>query len=213
VRRRRCACREIGRLTELGAAIRVRLARAVALDTVTAACAARQVGRVVLVTDEPVLRAHARRHGLTMVADRGAGDLHRAIAAAVGELSPGPGTIGTAVLLADLAGLVPSDLETALRAAAGYPAAFVADHRGGGTTLLTAVRGTELRPRFGPGSADRHRASGAAEVTAPVPSLRREVDVLADLHFPDAVLPGRHTGALLARHRQHARMHPEPART
>lgn len=201
------------RLAELGAAVRIRLARAIALDTVTAACAARQVGRVVLITDEPVLRAHARRHGLTIVADQGAGDLNRALAAAAGKVTPATGTIGTAVLVADLGGLVPSDLDTALRAAARHLAAFVADHRGTGTTLLTARRGTELRPRFGPGSADRHRATGAMEVTAPVLSLRRDVDVLADLQFPNAVPPGRHTGALLARHRERTWRHPEPAWT
>jgi 2-phospho-L-lactate guanylyltransferase len=199
------------RLAELGAAVRIRIARAVALDTVTAACAARQVGRVVLVTDEPVLRAHARRHGLTIVADQGAGDLNRALAAAAGDVAPGTGTIGTAVLVADLGGLVPSDLDTALCAAARHPAAFVADHRGTGTTLLTALRGTELRPRFGPGSADRHRATGAVAVVAPVPTLRRDVDVLEDLRFPDAVPPGHHTGALLASHCREARLRPEAA--
>ena len=39
--------------------------------------------------------------------------------------------------------------------------AFTADAEGTGTTFLLAAAGTALEPRFGGGSADRHRASGA----------------------------------------------------
>jgi 2-phospho-L-lactate guanylyltransferase len=201
------------RLAELGSAVRVRVARAIALDTVTAACAAKQVGRVVLVTDEPALRAQARRHNLTVVPDHGGGDLNRAITAALTELFPATGTIGTAVLLADLAGLLPADLDTALRAAAEHQRSFVRDHRGTGTTLLTARRGTSVEPRFGPSSAARHGSTGAVAVTEPVLTLRRDVDVLEDLRFSDAVPPGRHTGALLARHCGGVRLRPEAAWT
>ena len=58
---------------------------------------------------------------------------------------------GTAGLAADLPALRPGELDRALRAAAHWPEAFVADAAGTGTTLYTARPGTPFRPRFGPG--------------------------------------------------------------
>jgi len=66
----------------------------------------------------------------------------------------------------------------------------------GSPATSAAIR---LQPRFGVGSADRHRAAGAVAIPARVPSLRRDVDVLENPQFPDALPPGRHTGAVLAR--------------
>ena len=54
--------------------------------------------------------------------------------------------------------------------------AFTADAEGTGTTFLLAAAGTALEPRFGGGSAERHRASGAVPldrgVAEPAPRRR-----------------------------------------
>ena len=49
-----------------------------------------------------------------------------------------------------------------------------------GTTLYTAAYDA-FDPRFGPGSALAHDATGARPITAPLPRLRRDVDDLPDL--------------------------------
>jgi len=61
--------------------------------------------------------------------------------------------------------------------------------------LLTGV-GTELSPRFGPGSAQAHRASGAVELTGAWPGLVRDVDTEADLRAALALGAGPRTRAL-----------------
>jgi len=66
---------------------------------------------------------------------------------------------------------------------------------------LYAVRpGAEFVPRFGPGSAARHRAGGAVELTRPgLAGLRRDVDSPADLRGARALGLGTRTAALAAR--------------
>jgi 2-phospho-L-lactate guanylyltransferase len=83
-------------------------------------------------------------------------------------------------ITADLPALRPEDLDEALGEVAPGVAAYVADADGVGTTLYTAAH-EEFAPRFGPGSALAHQATGARPLTAPVPRLRRDVDDLADL--------------------------------
>ena len=71
---------------------------------------------------------------------------------------------------------------------------------GSGTTLYAARPGTAFRPRFGPGSAARHRAAGAAEITRPgLASLRRDVDEPADLRGARELGLGTRTAAVAAR--------------
>ena len=60
--------------------------------------------------------------------------------------------------------------------------------------------GTAFRPRFGPGSAARHRAAGAAEITRPgLAGLRRDVDEPADLRGARELGLGTRTAAVAAR--------------
>ena len=58
---------------------------------------------------------------------------------------------------------------------------FVTDAAGTGTVLLAAPPGAVLEPCFGAGSAAAHEASGAVPLNGAWPSLRRDVDTLADL--------------------------------
>jgi 2-phospho-L-lactate guanylyltransferase len=94
----------------------------------------------------------------------------------------------------------PGELERGLRAAAGWPEAFVPDAAGTGTTLYTARPGVAFQPRFGPGSAARHAAAGAAALLLPdAPGLRRDVDTPDDLRRAAALGLGPRTAALEAR--------------
>src|SRR5215467_2712375 len=171
------------RLAALAGPDRPALALAMAADTVAAVLECPQVGRVIVVTDDPQAAEELAGLGAVIVPDRPGRGLNEALrhgAAHAGSRWPGSGIGG---LAADLPALRPAELGSALRAAARWPQAFVPDSAGSGTTLYTARPGTAFRPRFGRGSAARHRAAGAVELTRPgLASLRRDVDEPADLH-------------------------------
>src|SRR5487761_1768640 len=100
-------------------------------------------------------------------------------------------------LAADLPALRPAELGRALRAAARWPEAFVPDAAGSGTTLYTAAAGTRFQPRFGPGSRQRHRSAGVAELDLTgIPGLRRDVDTPADLDSAAELGLGPRTAAI-----------------
>lgn len=175
------------------------LALALTRDTLAAARAATTVRTVLVVTVDRVVAAELGGFadevvddplaGLNAAYDRGADVLRaRDPAAAVGALQ------------ADLPALRPRDLDTAIRTAlAGGGRAFCADAEGTGTTLLIAAPGVPLDPRFGGGSAARHRASGARPLPGDWPGLRRDVDTAHDLHRAAELGLGPSTRALLAR--------------
>lgn len=167
---------------------RDRLMRAFALDAVAAVREAGHVAHTYVVTDEDGFG--------DSLPDEGRGDLNLALRVAEREARLRHPGLGVAALLADLPALRPDDLDAAL--AAGLRSRwFVADADGTGTTLLVAGPGTDLDPRFGVGSAERHEASGAAPVRAAVPTLRRDVDTDADLRDAVALGVGLRTRAAL----------------
>ena len=103
-------------------------------------------------------------------------------------------------LQADLPALRADELDAAVTAALAIGArAFTADAEGTGTTFLLAAAGVELDPRFGGGSAARHRATGAVALDGRGPSLRRDVDTAADLAEALRLGVGAHTRTALAR--------------
>lgn len=167
--------------TRLGLSARQRsaLARAFAVDVVTAVLAA-GVGRVVVVAG-PDLRATLPA-SITWVQDSGRG-LNAAITD--GAATAGP-TDSVLALMGDLPCATAADLRllfdlagAALRA--GAPAVLLADQAGLGSTALAARRGA-LHPEFGPRSRARHRAAGAVELSdLRLARLRRDVDSLVDL--------------------------------
>ena len=155
------------RLASLAGPDRPALALAMAADTVAAALDCHQVGRVIVVTDDPQAAGVLAGLGAVVVPDRPGRGLNGALrhgAAHAGSRWPESGIGG---LAADLPALRPAELGDALRAAARWPQAFVPDSAGSGTTLYAVRPGTAFRPRFGPGSAARHRAAGAAEISRP----------------------------------------------
>jgi 2-phospho-L-lactate guanylyltransferase len=73
-----------------------------------------------------------------------------------------------------------SELSEALSQARSHRRSFVADHHASGTSALFAF-GVPLDPRFGADSAQRHRDSGAVELTGAWPGLRCDIDTPDDL--------------------------------
>ena len=104
-----------------------------------------------------------------------------------------------AALSADLPALRPEQIGQALRAAAAWPTAFVADAAGDGTTLYAARAGAAFRPAFGLASRARHAAGGAVELGLDgIPGLRRDVDTPSDLRGAVALGLGPHSAPLAA---------------
>jgi len=170
------------RLAGLAGPRRGELALAVACDTVTAVMRTDQAARAIVITDDPVAASALRELGAQVIADEPRDGLNAALrhgAAVAEENWPGD---GTAALSADLPALRPAELARALKAAARWPNAFVADAAGDGTTLYTAAPGVAFRPAFGLASRARHAAGGAAELElTDIPGLRQDVDTPADL--------------------------------
>jgi 2-phospho-L-lactate/phosphoenolpyruvate guanylyltransferase len=158
----------------------VDLVLALLLDTVTAAAGTPGVRRVLVVCEDERVPAALRDTGVEAVDKRGLPGLNPALEYGAALLRDGNrhGVIGA--LQADLPALRPADLAAALTEAAGRRA-FCADRAGTGTTLLLSAPGGSLEPRFGTGSARAHTAGGATPITAPVPSLRCDVDTVDDL--------------------------------
>ena len=100
-----------------------------------------------------------------------------------------------AALQSDLPALRSEELAAALAELDGRRA-FCADRQGTGTTLLIAVAGGPLDPRFGVGSAAAHRASGAVPICGALPTLRCDVDTAEDLAVARALGLGPHTAPL-----------------
>ncbi|MEH1128664.1 2-phospho-L-lactate guanylyltransferase [Micromonospora sp. CPCC 206061] len=172
------------------------LALALAQDTARAALACPPVAEVVAVTDDPTVGRALARLGARVVPDDPRDGLNAAFAhgaAAAGAGRP------VAALAADLPALRPEELAAALSAAAtnaGRARSFVADAPGTGTVLLAAPPGTALDPRFGVGSAEAHRRSGALPMAGHWPTLRRDVDTAADLAVAALLGLGPETEAL-----------------
>lgn len=176
------------------------LALAMAADTVAAALACPDVARVLAVTDDPQAAQVLAGLGALVISDEPDQGLNpalrhgAAVAASRWPASP------IAALAADLPALRPAELGLGLRAAARWEHAFVPDAAWSGTTLYAARPGAEFRPRFGPRSAQQHRAAGAVELALPgLASLRRDVDGPRDLRAASALGVGPRTAAVAAR--------------
>jgi 2-phospho-L-lactate/phosphoenolpyruvate guanylyltransferase len=188
------------RLTGLSAADRAGLALAMAMDTVAAAAAAPAVRTVIVISDDPGVRAGMADLGAVLLADEPGAGLNAALtfgAAYARDLGRERGVAG---LAGDLPALRPGELEAALDAVPAAGRAFVPDADGTGTTLYAAAPGSAFEPLFGPRSRARHRAAGAAELDLPgLDGLRRDVDTAEDLRLAAAIGVGPRTAALLAR--------------
>jgi 2-phospho-L-lactate guanylyltransferase len=188
------------RLSDLGPDDRADLALAMSCDVVAVARESVAVASVIVITNDLRAAAATGELGAYVIADADAAGLNVALinaARAAALLHP---RSGIAAISADLPSLGAAELAAALAAAAEHPRAFVPDWNTTGTTLLTARSGVPLEPRFGPGSRDEHRLSGAVELmNADWLGLRRDVDTAADLRRAAQLGVGPHTASVLDR--------------
>jgi 2-phospho-L-lactate guanylyltransferase len=191
------------------AAAHERLVIALTRDTVTAASAAPQVRRVIVLTSDPRVTRALAADGISVLADRPELDLNGALRFGAGALGDSAVTIGA--LQADLPSLRTQELADALDSALGLfraelaTRAFCPDARGDGTTLLLAAPGVPLSPRFGPASASAHEHDGAARLLGDWPGLRLDVDHPDDLRRAEELGLGPATARTLASLRNGAR--------
>ncbi|WP_100812745.1 MULTISPECIES: 2-phospho-L-lactate guanylyltransferase [unclassified Microbacterium] len=172
------------------------LAAAVALDTVHAAYAARNVREVIVVTDDPHLSEELGGiSGISVLREDGPRGVDGAIAYGARTLDR---AVARAALLGDLPALRPQDLDRALTLAEAHDRAVVPDAEGTGSTLVTARGGIDLVTSFGVGSLDRHAAAGCRVLNvARGSTLRRDVDTAAHLETARTLGLGERTAALL----------------
>ena len=163
------------------------------MDTISAASAVSALSAVTVVTPDDDAAAAARRLGARVLVDPTPqghrNPLNNAIAAA--EASVREETPNIVALQGDLPALQPQELAEAIAAAREYRRSFVGDRHGTGTSALFAF-GVALDPQFGPDSAQRHRHSGAIELTGAWPGLRCDIDT------PDDLLVARRLGVGMA---------------
>jgi 2-phospho-L-lactate guanylyltransferase len=169
------------------------LVLALRADTVAAVARTDAVARYVLVVDRPIELPAPTGVDVVVQSRPGLNEALREAAEHAARTWPDD---AIAALVGDLPALRTEELAVALAAAAAHDRAFVPDAAGLGTTLLTAAPGRELRPRFGPGSAERHRAD-AVELPAG-PGLRHDVDTADDLAAAARLAVGPATEAVLA---------------
>ncbi len=170
------------------------LAVAMALDTLESVCRVVAPSRVHVVTADDQFAAAATELGTSVIPDPRDDGLLGAIAAGLDSL---PEDSPTAVLLGDLPGLRPEELDAALTRAQEHPRAFVPDRHGTGTVLLTGGPGIRHDPHFGADSAAGHEAAGYVRLDLRLPTLRTDVDLAEDLAAVLRMGTGRHTAALL----------------
>ncbi len=171
------------------AATRENVVLAMLIDTITAASAVPALAAITVVTPDDGAADAARTLGARVLTDptpAGHRDpLNNAIKAA--EAVVRDETPNVVVLQGDLPSLQPQELAEAIAAARAYRRGFVGDRHGTGTSALMAF-GVPLDPQFGADSAQRHRHSGAIELTGAWPGLRCDIDT------PDDLLAARRLG-------------------
>jgi 2-phospho-L-lactate guanylyltransferase len=172
------------------------LALALVRDTATAAASTPDVRRVLVVTSDPTVAGALVSDGIESTPDVPDLGLNAAYEYGAYLLLRDDPTATVGALQSDLPALRTEELAAAIAESAGRRA-FCADRQGTGTTLLLARPGGPLDPRFGPGSAAAHTASGAVPVGADLSSLRCDVDTEDDLTVACALRVGRHTAGVL----------------
>jgi 2-phospho-L-lactate/phosphoenolpyruvate guanylyltransferase len=159
-----------------------RLALAMLEDVVAALRAARAVDVVAVVTPDVAVAEAAEKAGARALLGDDPG-LNESIDRAAREL----GAETTLVVLGDVAGAQPDDVDALLAALAACeaPAVALAPARDGGTAALARRPHGAIASRFGPDSANAHRAAAraanAAWVERPLPSLSLDLDDADDL--------------------------------
>lgn len=178
------------------------LAAAMLADVLDALCRVPALARVVVATPHADVAEVARRAGAEALVRDDTG-LNAAVEAAAADLCEQPED-GVLVVLGDVAGASPEEIEELLGALNG-PGVALAPARDGGTSALLRVPRDIITAGFGPNSAEVHRqrakSAGAHFVAVPLVSLAIDVDQREDL---EALLagpsPAPHTRAVWREH-------------
>jgi 2-phospho-L-lactate guanylyltransferase len=174
---------------ELGPEAVERLVLAMLGDVLDALRGVPALGRVAVVTPDADVAAAVGAEAL-LRPDPG---LNAAVDNASAELAPNADD-GVLVVLGDVAGVRPDDIERLL-GAAQRPGVAIAPSNDGGTSALLRVPRDAIPAGFGPGSAKVHRElaarAGVRFREIALPSLAIDVDERADL---DALRESAHVG-------------------
>ncbi|HEX9681286.1 MAG TPA: 2-phospho-L-lactate guanylyltransferase [Anaerolineales bacterium] len=144
-----------------------------------------QIGRVLVVSQDPKALAVARKMGAKSMTEPAPGELNRALRRA-SRMAVAQGATGVLVVPADLPMLDSNALEDFLARAEPPPVVIVApDRRGRGTNTLFVSPPGLIEYEFGPHSFRKHtqraRAAGARLEVCEVASLGLDVDTPEDL--------------------------------
>jgi 2-phospho-L-lactate/phosphoenolpyruvate guanylyltransferase len=168
----------------LGRAGAEKLALAMLEDVVAALRAVRRLDPVAVVTPDPAVARAAERAGARALLGPDPG-LNASLDRAGRELADVPG--GLLVVLGDVAGARPEDIETLLDALEklGARGVALAPSSDGGTAALARNPHDAIPCRFGPGSAEAHRREarrrGVPLAELELASLAVDLDSEADL--------------------------------
>lgn len=184
------------------------LAQAFLRDVIEAAQGAAKTSRVVVTSADPAI-ARVTREGRAQflpepanprTSGPGKPGLNEAITAALASVTQAYGAHPVAVVTGDLATLRSSSLDLILEAVETLGrSGFVADVAGSGTTILALLPSPVPTPRFGPNSAQAHRAEGVCEVShAAGDDARLDIDTPDDLRAAIRLGVGLHTRDALA---------------
>lgn len=182
----------------LGAEVARSLALAMLRDVLSALLAVERIDPVAVVTPDSEIAALAREVGARPLLGDDPG-LNASLERGANELD---GREGLLVVLGDVAGARPADLEQLLAEldALGPGGVVLAPSRDGGTAALARRPHDIIPPRFGAESAAAHRAlakrCGAPLVEVNLPSLGVDVDSKRDL---EDLLRGPGVGPFTAR--------------
>lgn len=177
----------------------LRLALALARDTITAAAGAAVVHRVVAICSDVTVRETLAQDGVETIGEDRVAGLNPVLRYGAALLRAANPAVAVGALQADLPALRSQELDRAVREGLTTGRrVFCTDRSGRGTTLLLAPPPLPLDPLFGPESAAAHRAGGAQELTGRWPGLRCDVDTVADLAVAVGLGIGPFTRAALA---------------
>ncbi len=175
------------------------LARAFAIDTLSALRGSEQMAAIAVVCDDDRLAVTLAAAKVALLAEPGPGGLNGAAKAGITWAAAHHRDAGVIVVPADLPALRTSDVSEVLRRATAHPRTVLGDCEGLGTTMLTGLPGSLPRPRFGPGSFAAHLADGAVGLDATgLDRAARDVDTEQHLNEVRRLGVGSATGRVLA---------------
>jgi 2-phospho-L-lactate guanylyltransferase len=175
---------------------RAALARAFALDVLSAVSISSDSGRLVVVTAETDIEQHVADLGGVVLRDkphRRTDGLFTAVEAGRSWARAHRPGAPVLVVPADLPCVTPRGLVEAIDALARHWFSFTPDAVGDGTTLLWASRPSLLDHAYGRGSAAIHERRGAARVTDVSSCVRHDVDDTDGLFTATTIGLGSHS--------------------